>query len=460
VRGPRRISAEPWPRNGYISNPQVPKYTTVDVIEKSVQAHAARRLGNPVVAPSDGHEVERFDALIEGEPFWSSFGRVRRRPPVYAASAVVVAVAALSWSEPRAWWIAVGLALMAAAAIFRKPAPETVITYSSDLVALAAGIAFIGLDPFAGMALWSAIVVVAFFGLPRLQARFVVAATVAAVALTLVADGRWAIVDLSNGGRLAVSIALTVIGFTYLVTAIPSLAEATRTVLRVADESTEVQRRQAEFRAQLASMVAHELRNPLAGIRGFVDVLASERDQLTPSERDEYLAIVASQTASLEGIVEDLLVAVQEEHDRVSVDEKRFDASELVTRVVTELGPGASEAIEVDVTPDVIALGDPPRVAQIVRNLLSNARKYGGPNVTISCDVTAGGVRIAVVDDGDGIPPEDVARVFQRFEGTARGSGGYGLGLPISRQLAQAMAGDLTYEPGEGATFVLTLRTA
>lgn len=432
----------------------------VDVIEMSVQADAVRRADEPVSAPNEDRDLRRFDALIEAEPFWSSFGRVRRRPPVYAASAAVMAVAALGWSNSRAWWIAVGLALMAAAAIFRRPAPETVITYSSDIVVLAASVVFIGLDPLAGMALWSAIVVVAFFGLPRHQARFVVVAAAFAVALTLLVDGAWAILDISDGGRLVVSIALTAIGFTYLATAIPSLAETTRTVLRAADESTEVQRRQAEFRAQLASMVAHELRNPLAGIRGFVDVLATEGDELSPSERDEYLAIVASQTASLEGIVEDLLVAVQEEHDRVSVDEKPFDASELVTRVVTELGPGASEAIEVDVTPDVTALGDPQRVAQIVRNMLSNARKYGGPNVTISCEAASTGVRIAVVDDGVGIPAEDVARMFQRFEGTARGSGGYGLGLPISRHLAQAMGGDLVYEAGDGATFALTLRHA
>ncbi len=439
----------------------MPMNPIVDVIEMSVRTDAARRVEDPVLAPTpQGGPWGPDDALIEAEPFWSSFGRIRRRPPVYAASAVVMALAALGWSDPRAWWISVGLALLAAAAIFRAPAPETVVTYSSDIVALASGIAFIGLDPLAGMALWSAIVVVAFFGLPRRHARFVLVAAVAAATMTLFLDGRWAIVDVASGGRLWVSIALTVIGFTYLATAIPSLADATRKVLRVAGESTEAQRRQADFRAQLASTVAHELRNPLAGIRGFVDVLATEGDTLTPAERHEYLAIVASQTASLEGIVEDLLVAVQEEHDRVSVDERLFDASALVTRVVTELGPGASDAIEVDVTPDVTALGDPQRVAQIVRNLLSNARKYGGANVTISCDQHAQAVRIAVVDDGDGIPPEDVARVFQRFEGTARGSGGYGLGLPISRHLAQAMGGDLTYEPGEGATFVLTLRMA
>lgn len=411
--------------------------------------------------PQDAEEdSSRLEALIEAEPFSSSLGRLRRRPPVYALCAVVMAATALVLDDPNLLWIAVALTLAAAAAILRAPAPETVVTYSSDIFALAAGVAFVGLDPLAGMALWSAIVVVAFFGLPRRQAQFVMATAVTAIAVVLFADRGWALLELSDSTRLNVSVTLTAIGFVYLATVIPALADTTREILRTADESTEAQRRQADFRAQLASTVAHELRNPLAGVRGFVDVLAAEGDGLSSDERSEYLSIIASQTASLEAIVEDLLVAVQAEENRLSVDATAFDASHLVHRIVAELGPGASEGVAIEVQPGVMAIGDPSRVGQIVRNLLSNARKYGGSNVGVSCTGGDGTVRIAVTDDGDGIAPADVVRMFERFEGTAKGSGGYGLGLPISRQLAQAMDGDLIYEPGSGATFVLTLRAA
>lgn len=373
---------------------------------------------------------------------------------------MVMAISALSWGEPRALWISLALAVMAAAAVIRTPAPETVLTYSGDIVALAAGILSVGLEPTAGLALWSAIVVVAFFGLSGREARFVLAATVVAMAVTFIGDGRWAVLDLSDAGRFAVSAALTVIGFSYLATVIPSLAAAARDALWAADEATEAQRHQAEFRAHLASTVAHELRNPLAGIRGFVDVLASEGDRLSGVERDEYLSIVASQTASLEGIVEDLLVAVQGESNQLSVDEVEFDTVALVARTVREMGPGVTERVGVDASGTAMAVGDPVRVCQIVRNLVSNARKYGGPTVRVTCAVADGMVRIAVSDDGPGIAPHDVARVFERFEGTAKGSVGYGLGLPISRHLAQAMGGDLTYEAGDGATFALTLPQA
>jgi signal transduction histidine kinase len=400
------------------------------------------------------------EVVIEAEPFWSTFGRVRRRPPVYAAAAIVMATTAWSLNDPTILWFAVALAALAAAAILRSPGLETFVTYSIDVVALTAGILFIGLEPTSAMALWSAIVVVAFFGLPRAQARMMLCLVLVAVGVTFVGADRWSLLELSASSRFRVSIALTLIGLAYLATAIPSLASTTRAVLRAADEAAETQRLQAEFRAHLASMVAHELRNPLAGVRGFVDVLATEGANLTESEREEYLAIVASQTASLEGIVEDLLVAVQDENDRLSVDEVSFDAVPLIERVVQEFGPGSSESVSIDAPVSAVAVGDPQRVAQIVRNLLSNAKKYGGRRIDVKCSTEPSTVRIAVSDDGGGIAPEDVARMFERFEGTARGAGGYGLGLPISRQLAQAMGGDLVYESGSGATFVLTLRRA
>lgn len=427
------------------------------IVPVPTQLEGRVRPGAEFRPPVSAQETDRLDALIEAEPFRSSFGRLRRRPPGYAACSLVMAATAYVTADFNALWIAIGLAAMAAAAIARTPGPESVVTYTSDAVALTAGVLFTGLDPLSGLALWSAITVVAFFGLSRGHARLVMVVAAVGIGLTFTLDRSWAVLELSARTRSSVSLALTAIGFLYLATVVPSLADATRQVLREAGASAESQRREAEFRAKLASMVAHELRNPLAGIKGFIDVLVSD-DELSSDERSEYLAIVASQTASLEGIVEDLLVAVQSERGSVSVDEQPFDASGLVRRVVNELGPDEREAVIVEAVDEVIAIGDPTRVAQVIRNLLSNARKYGGPSVTVHCEHTPAGVRIAVSDDGSGIPPEDRSRVFQWFEGTARGSRGYGLGLPISRELAEAMGGSLVYEDRNGSTFVLTLR--
>lgn len=406
---------------------------------------------------SDGPMTEPIGALIEAEPFGLGFGRLRRRPPVYAASAAVMAVTAWQTMQPEALLIAVALAGMAASAIFRAPGPETIVTYSTDVAALSAGVLFIGLDPLAGIALLSAIVVVAYFGLCPRRARFIMIQVAIAIAVTLWADRGWAILELSSASRLWVSVALTAIGFSYLATVIPALAETTRQVLRDADETAEEQRHQADFRAGLASMVAHELRNPLAGIRGFVSVLTASGDELPAAERQEYLEIIASQAAALEGIVDDLLVAVQSEEGRIPVDDQIVRVTSVFDGVVAGLGPGARAGIEVRSDPDVLVRGDESRVAQIVRNLVSNAQKYGGSAITLGAVRQSDAVRIEVHDDGAGVAPEDVERIFRPFESSAKGSVGYGLGLPIARDLARAMGGDLAYEPGEGATFVLTL---
>lgn len=421
---------------------------TAHVIERT------RSASDPT--PPDARPI---GALIEAEPFWLGFGRLRRRPPVYAASSVVMAITAWVTAQPEALFIAVALAAMVAAAVFRSPGPESLLTYSTDVAMLTAGVLFIGLDPLAAIALFAAIVVVAYFGLCPRQARLLTVLVAVGVGTTLAVQGEWAIVDLSSSARFWVSVALTVIGFTYLATAIPALAAVTRQVLIEADENAAEHRRQADFRANLASMVAHELRNPLAGIRGFVDVLVTSGDDLSTSERDEYLDIIGSQAVSLEGIVEDLLVSVQAERGTLKVDESRFDVSELVRRLAAELEPEFRRAVTVEASESVMVTGDPARVSQIVRNLLSNARKYGGDHVQVS--VTAGeAVRIEVHDDGTGVSAEDELRIFERFEGTAKGSTGYGLGLAIARDLAQAMGGDLFYQRGPGATFVCLLRPA
>ena len=108
----------------------------------------------------------------------------------------------------------------------------------------------------------------------------------------------------------------------------------------------------------------------------------------------------------------------------------------------------------------VLAWADPLRLRQIVRNLLTNARRYGGPNVTIEAGRTSTGTFLRVTDDGAGIPPADREKVFQpytRAGGDVAMPGSIGLGLPVSRRLARLMGGDLVYQYEDGSVFELTL---
>lgn len=110
---------------------------------------------------------------------------------------------------------------------------------------------------------------------------------------------------------------------------------------------------------------------------------------------------------------------------------------------------------------DVRAVGDPHRVRQVIRNLVSNALKYGGPDITIHSSDAGDWAHLVVSDNGGGVPAEEVARIFQPYErahSAAGVTGSMGLGLAVSLRLARAMNGDLSYRRVDGRTeFILLL---
>jgi signal transduction histidine kinase len=186
--------------------------------------------------------------------------------------------------------------------------------------------------------------------------------------------------------------------------------------------------------------VSHELRTPLTAILGITSELASD-DSLADQERSELLELVAGQASEMANIVEDLLVAARADVGTVSVQLKRVDIVAELLETIN--GLGMSVEVPAEIPPPVHA--DPHRVRQILRNLLTNAQRYGGP----SCRVTIGALRDAVWlevrDNGDGIPDEESERIFEPYV-TSGARGSVGLGLSVSRQLAELMGGTLHYE--------------
>ncbi|MCL1693783.1 MAG: GAF domain-containing sensor histidine kinase, partial [Actinomycetia bacterium] len=209
--------------------------------------------------------------------------------------------------------------------------------------------------------------------------------------------------------------------------------------------------------------VSHELRTPLTAVLGFGQILQDEAGTLSEEERSELLETIVRQAADLTNIVNDLLVAA------------RSDTGTLhITLVPVTLRAQASQALEafeqeqvshIVLTGDFLrAVGDPHRVRQIIRNLISNALRYGGPDIRIEVLSSATAARVLVCDSGPPIPMRDRERIFEQYE-RAHGDHGVaeslGLGLSISRQLANRMGGDLAYrhEGGE-SIFELSLPKA
>lgn len=206
-----------------------------------------------------------------------------------------------------------------------------------------------------------------------------------------------------------------------------------------------------ELKNEFVAMVSHELRTPLTSIAGFTDTLVESWRDLAGEEVDEFLSIVAKQARYLGDLVEDILVIPRLEAGRLRLEPDVFDLTSLVHQVVDLLfPPGTRREASVAIPGGVRVYADAQRVQQVLRNLLDNARKYGGDQLLIEGFSYGEHYVLVVSDNGAGVPPDAVGKIFEHFEqmskGDARSASGVGLGLPIARKLARAMGGDVWFE--------------
>ena len=217
-------------------------------------------------------------------------------------------------------------------------------------------------------------------------------------------------------------------------------------------------------KTELVSIVSHELRTPLASVLGFTALLL-KREFDAPTRR-HYLGIVDAQARRLAALLEDFLDVQRIEHEGVDLATERVDLAKLLDEQVqlyAAQSPKHRLAVELAERPLTVR-GDPGRLAQVVGNLLSNAIKYSpeGGTVQLVAARSADGVRIAVRDEGLGIPEEQQSRIFTKFfrgDAGATGITGTGLGLAVSREIVEAHGGSIGFDsdPGEGTTFWLEL---
>lgn len=210
---------------------------------------------------------------------------------------------------------------------------------------------------------------------------------------------------------------------------------------------------------QLIASVSHELRTPLTAVVGLAEELIAAGDDFDVEERNQLMAIVAESSKEMADLVEDLLVAARSEDGTLPVFPDNIDLSLLAQSVVAQLT--VPEGIELTVEDsDSVAHGDPVRVRQIIRNLLTNAFRYGASPIRVSVFCGEGVASLDVKDTGAGIRETDRERIFEaygRSDASRTVTASIGLGLALSRRLAELMDGSLTYIEGEGATFRLSL---
>jgi signal transduction histidine kinase len=198
--------------------------------------------------------------------------------------------------------------------------------------------------------------------------------------------------------------------------------------------------------------VSHELRTPLTAVVGFGQILQESGDSLSVEERAELLELVVEQGSDLTNIISDLLVAARADIRALEVASVPINLRAQTAQVLESFERDLVADIEL-VGRSVQAVGDPDRVRQVIRNLVSNALKYGGDAIRVEVVNGATNAKVLVCDNGAPISEDDRERVFQPYERAHNVPGladSLGLGLAISRQLAQLMGGDLTYRHHDG----------
>jgi two-component system phosphate regulon sensor histidine kinase PhoR len=220
-------------------------------------------------------------------------------------------------------------------------------------------------------------------------------------------------------------------------------------------------------RQEFVANVSHELRTPLSLIKGYVETLL-DGARNDPAIAERFLKIIERNTQRLDLLIQDLLTISALESDRIKLNLQPVELAPLVEKIFADLKSPA-ENKNVGLTnqlSDLTATADVNRLEQVLANLVDNAIKYGraqGKVVVGGKKLDDGRLEIFVQDDGPGIPPESLDRVFERFyrvdKARSRDQGGTGLGLSIVKHIVQAHGGEVWVksELGKGATFFFTL---
>lgn len=230
----------------------------------------------------------------------------------------------------------------------------------------------------------------------------------------------------------------------------------------------EVDRMKDEF----VSIVSHELRTPLTSIRGSVQLVLDGPGSVPDPEHQKLLQIALNNCERLVRIINDILDVSKIESGNLTLRRKAVHVADLVRQAIDVVAPPARNArvsLEVNVRADLRpVMVDPDRIVQALVNLLSNAVKFAPPDSTVTTTVTGSEhtVTIMVSDQGEGIAPENLNRLFQKFQqvdsSSSRRKGGTGLGLAITKALVEQHGGRIFVDSAlhKGTRFSFTLPTA
>ncbi|WP_336973934.1 ATP-binding protein [Sphingobium aromaticiconvertens] len=227
------------------------------------------------------------------------------------------------------------------------------------------------------------------------------------------------------------------------------------------------------MRVDFVANASHELRTPLAGILGFIETLADPELGKDDETRNRFLKIMDGEARRMQRLVDDLMSLSRIEAEKYRAPDTAVDLSELLAEVVgvfrSSHGDRGRE-VEMEIEPGLpIVQGDRAQLSQLLHNLIGNSAKYGRPGTPISVRLIGGPTgmaRLTVADEGEGIGPDHLPRLTERFyrvdSGRSRAMGGTGLGLAIVKHIVERHRGrlDIASTLGKGTTITVLVPLA
>ncbi|MEO6339987.1 MAG: ATP-binding protein [Caulobacteraceae bacterium] len=281
----------------------------------------------------------------------------------------------------------------------------------------------------------------------------------------------WQCLQQNNPWAAVTAVLAVVIANNYFVAARRSMSESwdkLRAARAQAVERGVAAEAASRAKSAFLATMSHEIRTPLNGVLGMAQAIAA--DELSPVQR-ERLNVVRQSGEALLAILNDILDISKIEAGKLDLEEIEFDLENLVeTAHLSFAGQAESKGLifTLDIAEDApgVYRGDPTRIRQILYNLLSNAMKFtaeGAVRLIVGRDPASGGIAITITDTGEGMAPDQLAKLFDKFvqadASTTRRHGGTGLGLAICRELAELMGGkvEVSSVASEGSSFAVTL---
>ena len=212
-----------------------------------------------------------------------------------------------------------------------------------------------------------------------------------------------------------------------------------------------------ELKTQFVTLASHELRTPIAVVHGIASTLHLRGDRLSREQITDLRRTLYEQSCRLAELTDQLLDLSRLDANAIALTPERLRPRERIDELLTRIAPERIDDVEIGVDPSLEVVTDAHAFERVIGNLLTNALRYGAPPIEVRTRWDEV-VDVIVLDHGPGVPDEFVPLLFERFSqarGSRSRSQGAGLGLAIAKSFANALGGDLRYEPAEpsGACF-------